>query len=115
MSQLAEPGREMSVGPTPVKLILTYDPRPESGEAYFEYVLGEFVPSLKQHGLRMAEAWHTAYGSYPLRLSTFVAPDLGTLESILTSDSFLSLESRLLEFVDNYRRRVVEARVGFQF
>ena len=47
-----------------VKLLLTYDPLPENREAYFNYVLGEFVPALEHLGLTMSEAWHTAYGSY---------------------------------------------------
>ncbi len=39
----------------PVKMLLTYDPLPERREAYFRYVLGEFVPALEQLGLKMSE------------------------------------------------------------
>ena len=58
-----------------VKLLLTYDPLPENREAYFNYVLGEFVPALEHLGLTMSEAWHTAYGSYPFRLGGVPAED----------------------------------------
>jgi hypothetical protein len=98
----------------PVKLLLSYDPRPDVQEAYFEYVLGEFVPALERIGLPMCEAWHTAYGSYPLRLAAFLAPDLLTLQQVLRSETFHSLEARLQDYVVNYHRRVVEARMGFQ-
>lgn len=97
------------------KLILTFDPIPERREAYFRYVLGEFVPSLEQMGLKMCEAWHTAYGEYPLRLTAFVAEDGDSLEQVLTSEAFQLLEDRLMEYVINYRRRLVPRDNGFQF
>ncbi len=97
------------------KLILTFDPIPERREAYFRYVLGEFVPSLEQMGLKMCEAWHTAYGEYPLRLTAFVAEDGEGMEQVLTSEAFQLLEDRLMEYVVNYRRRLVPRENGFQF
>jgi hypothetical protein len=100
---------------TVVKLILTYDPVPERREAYFRYVLGEFVPALEQMGLTLSEAWHTAYGEYPLRMNGFVASDEGTMENVISSEEFQELEARLQEFVINYSRRVVSSRSAFQF
>jgi hypothetical protein len=97
------------------KLLLTYDPLPERREAYFQYVLGEFMPALEQMGLSLCEAWHTAYGSYPLRLSGFIAINESDIEEILASEDFIELEERLQEFVDNYNRRVVEYSNSFQF
>jgi hypothetical protein len=99
----------------PVKLLLTYDPIPEHREAYFRYVLGEFVPAMEQLGLTMCDAWYTAYGSYPLRLTGFIAQDLDTLEYILSSVTFKNLEARLQELVVNYARRVVPRSSRFQF
>lgn len=98
-----------------VRLILTYDPVPDRREAYFRYVLGEFVPTLEQMGLTLNEAWHTAYGEYPLRMTGFLASDERTLQSILTSEEFQQLEMRLQEYVINYSRRVVLSRSSFQF
>ena len=98
-----------------MKLLLSFDPLPERREAYFHYVLGEFVPTLEHLGLKMCEAWHTAYGSYPHRLTGFTAPDQATMDSILASKDFLELEERLQEFVMNYHRRVVPVRGSFQF
>jgi len=99
----------------PVKMLLTYDPLPERREAYFRYVLGEFVPALEQLGLKMSEVWHTAYGEYPLRLAGFIASDRETMDDVLTSPAFLDLETRLQEFVVNYNRRVVPFHGRFQF
>jgi len=102
-------------GDRPVKLLLTFDPLPELREEYFRYMLGEFVPALESLGLTMAEAWHTAYGDYPLRLTGFIAPDASTMKSVLGSDAFVKLEARLQAFVENYRRRVVPAGKRFRF
>lgn len=97
------------------KLILTYDPIPEQREKYFQYVLGEFVPALEHLGLRMCEAWHTAYGRYPLRMAAFVADGPQELREILDSSDFQRLESRLCDLVENYEKRVVPVRNRFQF
>ncbi|HLF37752.1 MAG TPA: hypothetical protein VI520_07445, partial [Anaerolineales bacterium] len=90
-----------------VKLLLTYDPLPKHREEYFRYVLGEFVPALENLGLTLCEAWHTAYGEYPLRLTGFIAEDRETLDTVLGSPEFLELESRLQDFVINYSRKIV--------
>ena len=105
----------MEDDPSAVKLLLTYDPIPERREDYFHYMLGEFVPMLEHLGLTMCEAWHTAYGEYPLRLTAFLAPDRKTLHEILSSEDFQRLETRLLEYVSNYRRRTVTLQRKFQF
>lgn len=99
----------------PIKMLLSYDPLPEQREAYFRYVLGEFVPALEQLGLKMSEVWHTAYGDYPLRLAGFIAPDRKTMDEVLRSEAFLELESRLQDFVVNYHRRIVRHGGRFQY
>ncbi len=98
-----------------VKLLISYDPLPERREGYLHYVRGEFVPALEQLGLVMCDAWYTAYGSHPLRLSGFMATDRDTLEEVLDSQAFQSLERRLLEFVSNYSRKIVPHRATFQY
>ena len=98
-----------------VKLLITYDPMPEKREAYFHFVLGEFVPAMEHLGLTMCEAWHTAYGEYPLRLAVFTADDDVDMEEVLDSSEFLRLEDRLMDYVENYYRRVVPGRQSFQF
>ncbi len=105
----------MEQGQESVKLLLSFDPLPGKREAYFHYVLGEFIPTLEHLGLQMCEAWHTAYGAYPLRLTGFLASDRDTLEGILTSHDFKDLETRLQEFVINYQRRIVPMKKRFQF
>lgn len=99
----------------PVKLLLTFDPLPDRREQYFRFLLGEFVPALEGLGLTMAEAWHTAYGDYPLRLTGFLAQDEATMQKALASEAFEQLEARLMDLVENYRRRIVPAGKLFRF
>jgi hypothetical protein len=98
-----------------MKLLLIYDPLPEQREEYFNYVLGEFVPALESLGLKLCEAWHTAYGDYPRRLTAFEAADRDTLQAVLASERFLELENRLQDYVVNYRRKIVSEQPRFQF
>src|SRR5574341_1116239 len=97
------------------KIIVAYDGMPASQENYYQFVLGEFVPAMQEMGVYMTEAWHTAYGNYPIRMATFVAEDYDTIQDMLDSSRFQELEARLLTFVHNYSRKVVEYRQGFQF
>ena len=99
----------------PVKLLLIYDPIPGRREAYLQYVQGELIPALEHMGLRMCEAWHTAYGAYPLRMAGFVAPDRDTLSRIMASEDFQDLEARLQNYVINYKRKIVPRNRTFQF
>ena len=89
------------------KLLLSYDIDPSDSETYYQFILGEFVPAVQGMGLYMLEAWHTAYGSYPIRLIGFVAEDIETINDALGSSAYQSLEDKLLEYTTNYKRRIV--------
>ena len=71
-----------------VQLVLSFDPHPERREEYFQFFMCEFIPTLELLGLKMCEAWHTAYGEYPLRLSCFHARGSYAVEEIVESARF---------------------------
>jgi hypothetical protein len=96
-------------------LLITYDILDEDQQAYYQYVLGEFLPRAQTLGLVLTEAWHTAFGDYPARLLTFVARDRATLESILVRDEWQQLEDKLKTFIVDYQRRMAPYRDRFQF
>jgi hypothetical protein len=98
-----------------VKILMTYDVVPELQQAYYEFVLGEMVPTAQSMGLVLHEAWHTAYGNYPIRLNGFVAHSRQDLDRILASPEWQQLEDKLKRFVNGYRRKIVVFREGFQF
>lgn len=97
------------------KLIVTYDVIPSAQERYFRFLMSEVIPMLQEQGIYMTEAWHTAYGSYPLRMAGFVSEELENINDVLDSEGWADLEEELLGYVRNYTLRVVAYRQGFQF
>ena len=97
------------------KVLLTYDIIPETQETYYQFMLGELVPTVQGLGLGMAEAWHTAVGDYPIRLVAFVGESRDAVDKVMESDQWEDLETRLQQYVVNYKRRVVPFRNRFQF
>ena len=98
-----------------VKMLISYDVVPELQQAYYEFVLSEMIPSAQSLGLVLSEAWHTAYGDYPVRLNGFVARDRATLDRILAGSDWHQLEDKLKRFVTSYHKKIVTFRDGFQF
>ncbi len=98
-----------------VKMLIAYDVVPELQQAYYEFVLGEMIPTAQSLGLVLSEAWHTAYGDYPIRLNGFVARSKEELDRILVGSEWQQLENKLKRFVTGYQRKIVPYREGFQF
>jgi hypothetical protein len=98
-----------------VKLLMSYDILPETQQTYYEFVLREFIPKVQEMGLAIAEAWHTAYGDYPMRMTGFVAPDMETMQQVLHSEEWDQLNQQIEPFVTNLQYKVVRFREGFQF
>ena len=104
-----------STGDPRVKLLMSYDIVTQSQQTYYEFILREFIPKAQEMGLAISEAWHTAYGDYPTRMTGFVAPDRKTLDKIMQSDEWADLRERLDPFVTNLRFKIVPFRDSFQF
>lgn len=98
-----------------VKLLLTYNIKPNREAEYYRYVLGEFLPQLQDIGLMMAEGWHTAYGDYPVRLIVFRPQDGANIQEILNSSTWKNGKQQLLKLVRDYEERIVPAQNSFQF
>ncbi len=99
---------------TRVKMLISYDVVPELQQSYYEFVLGEMIPTAQSMGLQLNEAWHTAYGNYPIRLNGFVAKDRASLDRVLATPEWKSLEEKLKRFVTEYKRKIIPYREGFQ-
>lgn len=97
-----------------MKLLLSYDVRPESGQEYYQFVLGRYVPIMQTLGLQMSEAWSTQYGNGPDRLIGFVAQDEETMQDLLSSETWRSLNEQLLNYVTDFSYKVIPYREGFQ-
>ena len=98
-----------------VKIILTYDVEPGIMGEYQRFMLGRFIPGVQEMGLAMVDAWHTAYGAYPIRLIGFVAEDYSQADTVLHSEKYQHLEEKLVEFTFNFKRRIIPFSDKFQF
>ena len=96
------------------KLLLTWDIKPGRDQEYFEFIVREFAPGIKQIGLQPTEAWFALYGDCPQILMEGVTDDIDTMRELLVSDEWQALHARLLEYVDNYAQKIVRASAGFQ-
>lgn len=94
---------------------MTWDIDGDRDQAYFEFVIGEFIPGVQRLGLQPAEAWATIYGSYPQIQVGLLADDADQARKILDSDDWIILQDRLFNYVKNFSYKVVTARNGFQF
>ncbi len=96
------------------KLLLEYEVVDDTVQAYYQFVMGQYVPSLQSLGFQMSEAWHTAYGDAPNRLIGFVCADAQTVDTLLESDLWEELNSELEKNVTDLTYKVVPYRGGFQ-
>jgi len=97
-----------------VKIILTWDIKLNLEQEYFDFIVREFVPGITQLGIKPTDAWYTLYGECSQIHTAGVVETKEQMQEILNSDEWESLETRLLDFVDNLEHKVVEARQGFQ-
>ena len=99
----------------PVKLLLAYDIRSGSANAYQKFILEEFLPQAQALGLLPTDAWHTVYGKYPLRLLGFVAENLAAMRAARATAEWQRLMARLEGYTLNMTKRVVPFSGGFQW
>ncbi len=98
-----------------LKLLVSYNIKPNREAEYYRFVLGEFLPKLQNLGLLMTDGWHTAYGKYPIRLLVFKTQDDTDIQQVLDSDEWIEGKKTLLKMVQDYEERLVPARRTFQF
>ena len=97
-----------------VKLVMTWDILPGQEQEYFEFVVRDFIPGVQKLGLQPSQAWFTLYGEQPQILAEMLTPDLGSAQQVLDSQDWADLKLQLLEYVDDFSLKIVNARRGFQ-
>jgi hypothetical protein len=97
-----------------IKLLMTWNIKPDRESEYMEFVMREFGLGMMRAGLQPSDAWYTMYGEGPQVLAGGVTETLGKMYEILSSKEWQELEAKLQTFVNDYKRRIVEATSGFQ-
>jgi hypothetical protein len=98
-----------------VKVIMSWDIIPGREQEYFEFVVRRFMPGVQKLGMALSDAWVTIYGDHPQILVGAVGPGLEKAEKIISSEEWYQLNSRLLDFVQNYELKLAPLEGGFQF
>ena len=97
-----------------VKLLMTWDILPGREQEYFEFVVRDFIPSLQRMGMEPSDAWFTMYGDQPQIMAAAQMNTLTSLQRVLASPDWQNMVQRLLDYVENFKIKVVQARSGFQ-
>jgi hypothetical protein len=98
-----------------VKLLIAYNIRAGQENTYRRFVLEELLPQAQELGLVPTDAWHTAYGNYPLRLLGFVADDLAAVQVARDTSQWRNLMQRLEGYTTNLSQKIIAFRGGFQW
>ncbi len=97
-----------------VKLLMTWDILPGREQEYFEFVVRDFIPGMQRLGMEPSDAWFTMYGSSPQILTGAQMASINSLQRALQSPDWDRLTQQLLDYVENFKYKVVQARPGFQ-
>jgi hypothetical protein len=97
-----------------VKLLMTWDILPGREQEYFEFVVRDFIPGIQRLGLEPSDAWFTMYGEQPQILAAIQVPSMSSLQRVLNSPDWDKLRQQLLDYVEDFKYKVVPARTGFQ-
>lgn len=97
-----------------VKLLMTWDIQSGNEEAYFEFVIREYLPGMQRLGLPLSDAWLTMYGQRPRVMAEAKLPNLVEMQKIMREPDWEELTDKLLEYVDNFNYKIIRATPGFQ-
>ena len=97
-----------------MKLLMTWDILPNQEQEYFEFVISEFIPEIKELGIRPEDLWYTMYGEQPQIMIAAKIQSQAALNVAMASKDWQRLLETLLKFVDNFSFKVIPARTGFQ-
>ena len=97
-----------------VKLLMTWDILPNREQEYFEFVISDFIPEIKDLGIRPVDAWYTMYGDQPQIMVSAKTQSQAALNVAMASKDWQRLLNNLLKFVENFSYKVIPARTGFQ-
>ena len=97
-----------------VKLLMTWDILPGREQEYFEFVVRDFLPGVQKLGLEANDAWYTMYGDQPQIMAAVQTSNIDSLQQILGSDEWDQLTNSLLDYVEGFDYKIVQAKPGFQ-
>jgi hypothetical protein len=98
-----------------VKLLMSWDIRPDQEASTLEFMAHELAPAIQELGITPTEAWYTVYGDQPQILVGAVSEDLETMRQVLEGPKWQELMGKLDRHIENYQQKIVVAKGRFQF
>ena len=93
---------------------MTWDILPGREQEYFEFIVRDWIPGLQRLGMEPSDAWFTMYGNQPQIMAAAQMSNLNSVQRALDSAEWKELIQRLLDYVESFDYKVVQARSGFQ-
>lgn len=99
------------------KLLMSWDIKPGRDQEYFEFVVREWLPGVNNLGIQTTWAWYTVYSreeDVPQIMAEAISDDLPSMRDALKSTDWEDLHAQLLDYVTNYKQKIVRITGGFQ-
>ena len=93
---------------------MTWDILPGKEQEYFEFIVRDWIPGLQRMGMEPSDAWFTMYGEKPQIMAAAQMSSLNSIQRVLDTQDWKNLTQSLLDYVENFDYKVVQARGGFQ-
>jgi hypothetical protein len=90
-----------------VKLDHYWTINPVKYEEYSKFMIKKFIPGVNRLNLHTVAAWSVLVGAYSEIILETVSNDLDLLEEALRSDHYRQLKSGLLNYITNYKTKVL--------
>ena len=74
---------------------------------YDKFIIRKFIPGVNQLGMHAVAGWCVLVGAYSEIIFESVSNDLDTLEKALTDPRYRQLKGALLNYVKNYKTKVL--------
>lgn len=90
-----------------VKLMHYWTVIPSENHAYADFIINEFIPGINRLGMQTVAGWSVIVGSYSEVILEAVSEDLDQMEAGLKSIEYRHLKSGLLNFIKNYKTKIL--------
>ncbi len=90
-----------------VKLMHYWTINPSRNDDYAEFITGTFIPGINGLGMQTVAGWSVLVGSYSEVIVETVGSDLDQLETALKSNEYRRLKSDLLNYIRNYKTKIL--------
>lgn len=84
-----------------------WDVLPGRQQAYSDFVMTHYNPTLERIGIHLVGGYYVAIGAGPRIIAVGVTQDLHQLEQALVSEEYQGITVRLQEFVYNYSSKIL--------